>query len=817
MRTLCLCLCGLLSVSTLLGSLGGCTAAQPTEAVSVLPTPTLRPTFTPTPTKVSPTATPQPKLEKGQRAQTNGDYGQAILEYGALLAAPNTTDEEARQAQLRLGESQLLAGEYESAIATLRDFLESHADDQAAPTAQFFLARACEGAGLWDEAIAAYRDYLEKRDIISPYVYERIGDIAMQKKDYQAAIDAYTAALNGTDDSSFIVHLRENIAGCYLEMKDFDRAVAEYDAILSIAKISSYRAKILRLAGIACKEWGQTEKARERFEQAVNSYPDTWDAYLSLVELVGAGVPVDEYQRGLVDYYSGAYGPAIQAFQRYLDSEPETRQGSARYYLALSYKATGQYSPAIDNFQVVIDKFVGHKNWADAWMEQAASWAMLGNVDEALSIYRRFAAENPDHAGAPDALWKGARWLEEAGRAADAIQAYTDLQHRYPGNEQAPKALLHAALNYYRLEDYDRAGQTLQTLLQEYGAAEEALASRFWLGKALWASGDKEGGKVELRRVVAQAPLDFYGLRAAMLLSATTTITTIQVIQTPSGAPTSTDPANPPDEKKEQAEAEKWLRTWITDTAKGPLGALPAALTESRQFRRAQELMAVGMRSEALEEYEKIRDSQVEDPGMAYTLAIAFRDAGAYRLSIGCAERLLRLAPGGHFKAPAFMQRLSYPTYYGDLIAPEAQAQGFDPWLYFALIRQESLFEAGADSSAGARGLAQIMPDTGADIANNTGNTGYKPDDLWKPYVSASFGAWYFARALQMFEGNPFAALAAYNAGPGNARRWYKIAPDDVDLFIEEIDLPETRHYVEAVYEQYAIYTYIYEDTSPSL
>jgi soluble lytic murein transglycosylase len=814
------CFCRLLSAAILFGFLGGCLPGQPPEPASAsLPAPSPSSTLTPTPTATAtptiaptPTPTPQPsqRLDAGRRAQANGDYSRAILEYGALLADHSLSGEEARRAQLLLGECQLLAEEYESAIATLRDFLANYADDPQAPTAQFLLARAYERAERWDEAIAAYRGYLEKRDIIASYVNERIGDIAVQKGDCPAAIEAYRAALNDASDDSAAVNLRERIAECYLKQEEFAKATQEYDAILAVAKIPAYRAKILHLAGLAYKEWDRPEEAQARFEQAVTLYPDTWDAYLALVELVNAGVAVDEYQRGLVDYYAGAYDPAIQAFRRYLDSEAPKGLGNAYYFLALSYQAAGQYRPAIETFQIVIDKYAGHKHWADAWLEQAASWAQAGDVKKAVSVYRRFAADYPDRPEAPTALWKSARWLEEAGEPDAAAKAYAELQRSYPQSEHAAEALLHAALNHYRLRAYSEASSLLQLLSQEYPQTEEALAGRFWLSKALLAAGDDESGRAGLRQVAAEAPLDFYGLRAAMLLSATNTITMIQVMQTPVTAPGRADPTTLPEEGEGQAEAETWLRTWITGTVTGPLSALPPALEESLPFRRAEELMAVGLRREALAEYEKVRDAWIEDPRVVYAMAIAFRDRGAYRLSIGCAERLLRLSPTGHFKAPPFMQRLAYPTYYGDLIASEARAQGFDPLLYFALIRQESLFEPDAGSRAGARGLAQVMPDTGDYIASRTGWADYKQGDLGKPYVSAFFGAWYFAQALRMFDGNPFAALAAYNAGPGNAIRWHKIAPDDIDIFIEEIDLRETRYYVESVYEQYALYTFIY-------
>jgi len=67
-----------------------------------------------------------------------------------------------------------------------------------------------------------------------------------------------------------------------------------------------------------------------------------------------------------------------------------------------------------------------------------------------------------------------------------------------------------------------------------------------------------------------------------------------------------------------------------------------------------------------------------------------------------------------------------------------------------------------------------------------------------------------FGRALELFEGDVPAALAAYNGGPGNARRWSRDAASDPDLFLEEIDLPETESYLRLVSENLARYRQLY-------
>jgi soluble lytic murein transglycosylase len=127
------------------------------------------------------------------------------------------------------------------------------------------------------------------------------------------------------------------------------------------------------------------------------------------------------------------------------------------------------------------------------------------------------------------------------------------------------------------------------------------------------------------------------------------------------------------------------------------------------------------------------------------------------------------------------------------------------------MIRQESLFEGFVRSTAGARGLMQIIPSTAANIAGELGwPFDYVEDDLYRPDVSIRFGTHYLAGNLRLTEGDPFEALAAYNAGPGNAMAWKELSGGDPDLYLEVIRFDETRLYIRNIYEIFVIYRRLY-------
>jgi soluble lytic murein transglycosylase len=230
-------------------------------------------------------------------------------------------------------------------------------------------------------------------------------------------------------------------------------------------------------------------------------------------------------------------------------------------------------------------------------------------------------------------------------------------------------------------------------------------------------------------------------------------------------------------------------------------------------WKRGQTLLTLGFRSQALAAFDRVQQRHKNKPWTLAALALAFRDAGAHRLSLLSAEAAAGLWKGGTMSsAPAALQRLAYPLPFADLIRQEARKANVDPRLLAAMIRQESRFETSATSSAGAQGLMQVMPATAQGIAGRLGWRDFEPQQAYWPYVNVALGADYIGTWLAHFNGSVVTALAAYNGGPGNAATWRKWAPDDDDLMVALIDFNETRIYAQTVYAQYDVYKRLYPE-----
>ncbi|MGB5416103.1 MAG: lytic transglycosylase domain-containing protein, partial [Polyangiales bacterium] len=160
----------------------------------------------------------------------------------------------------------------------------------------------------------------------------------------------------------------------------------------------------------------------------------------------------------------------------------------------------------------------------------------------------------------------------------------------------------------------------------------------------------------------------------------------------------------------------------------------------------------------------------------------------------------------GGFAGPDFIETL--PRAYEWLVVPAAKRYGLDPNLLLAVMRVESAYQKHIVSYAGAVGLMQIMPRTGQLIAHTLGYDDFTPADLLDPDLNLEFAAWYLTSLIQRFDGHLPLAIAAYNGGPHNVRRWIQegAAEAPLDVLLERIPFTQTHRYVRKVLVHYEAY-----------
>jgi soluble lytic murein transglycosylase len=217
----------------------------------------------------------------------------------------------------------------------------------------------------------------------------------------------------------------------------------------------------------------------------------------------------------------------------------------------------------------------------------------------------------------------------------------------------------------------------------------------------------------------------------------------------------------------------------------------------------AKELITLGLKTEASAELDLVIEWYSTSRAALIELASLFYEAGDFYRGLMVYYRNLPVIMDESPYLPGELLDIVFPLEVVEMVRSVAPAGPADAYLVAAVMREESTFNPDAVSKAGARGLMQIMPQTGDYIARKTGNGTIKPDELMDPARNIRFGSWYLAYLAGRFNNDLVYTIAGYNAGPTAVRRWVKPGPYEPDEFIEMIPYEETRTYTKRVIQSY--------------
>jgi soluble lytic murein transglycosylase len=212
-----------------------------------------------------------------------------------------------------------------------------------------------------------------------------------------------------------------------------------------------------------------------------------------------------------------------------------------------------------------------------------------------------------------------------------------------------------------------------------------------------------------------------------------------------------------------------------------------AALAAQDPFVRTRELLLAGLRGPAVTEWLHAL-AALDDVQRAQAVHLASRWHW-HDVSVATATQ----------QKVFFDYALLYPQPYDREVDAAARLTNVDPTLIYGVIRQESLFRTDAISSAGAVGLAQLIPDTARKVAREWQQPIPAVAELLDPGVNITLGAAHLRELMDRFDQQTAVALAGYNAGEFAAERWLPAEPVEADVWIENIPYNETRDYVQRV------------------
>lgn len=486
-----------------------------------------------------------------------------------------------------------------------------------------------------------------------------------------------------------------------------------------------------------------------------------------------------------------------------------------------------------------------------------------GMIDEALSLLMK---EYPKQKGDFEYLMRLAFAAARGGDARLAIGAYEKAHDLSPRSRDGREALFHAAFLSYQFQDYDGAIRKFKDLVKMHprsglardakwhlawlhylrsdfkGAIEKFREAReanrlrrryrssyleekllYWESMAQLRMNKTEDAEKGFLKIIQESPYSFYSLLSRARLEQFASdkggdkvgderLPAVAAWREFSG----TVPSNHDEEESEEKLAESEEPTSESEAEPSEENVEPEEIfKDSKSFARlqaAQSLMSVGQeewaRWELYEIEKKTRSSKVRR-----RLIALYEELGAHHRSARIAE--LYFGMERHrlgLKTAADLWQSMYPKAYSKVALKESSRHGIPKEWIWSIMRAESLFRPDVISPVGAKGLMQIMPYTGANLARLRGDDSFDVQDLFVPEKNISLGSQYLARLGHMFS-NSFAVVAAsYNAGPHRVKGWLmNFGHLEVDEFIEHIPFVETRNYVKKVLSNQFYYQALYD------
>jgi peptidoglycan lytic transglycosylase len=435
---------------------------------------------------------------------------------------------------------------------------------------------------------------------------------------------------------------------------------------------------------------------------------------------------------------------------------------------------------------------------AGAAPERRASWLLdvsrlqqRRDREAALTTLDRLVREHPRSNDAPDALLLKAELLEAAARAAEAEKTYVKLAADYPDEDEAASALWRLGwLAWFRGNQVE-ATTRWSRLQVARGGHSLREATTYWLGRTWERRGDRDQAARQFAQLVKDSPRTYYGLLAAKRAPGAAAGRDAAAGE-PSGSGKSAGPAS---------------FAFPADPREGLQGDL--------RFDRAVALREVGLREFADEELDELTRRSVGEPRRLYALSAAYVADERYHMALRILRRSFQGTARSGATSPREFWEMFYPLGWRDALTAAAGRASLDPFLVAAVVREESSFYPQARSRVGARGLMQLMPDTGRAVAQARRIPFPDAEVLDQPATNLEIGTIFLGGLLREF-GDARLAAAAYNAGPTRVREWWaNRKTDDLEVWVEQIPYNETRAFVKRVMLSWQEYQRVYGEKQP--
>jgi soluble lytic murein transglycosylase len=568
----------------------------------------------------------------------------------------------------------------------------------------------------------------------------------------------------------------------------------------------SVHAEAMAFLGQVYEDRGEFDLAAQMLQRLGETYPRDKQAALALrhsrellARLSAAPRPPDPEQllASIDRLAEGQLWQEIEARFNTLDSLtfPDTLIVKVLMKRGAVAVRRGRLTEAQALLQDVLQRYPQGGHLSEAYYLLGSVYQRQNQPTNSMQVYEMGLAQPPILPWTAKTLWALARLQEERQELARAIELYQRLAHDFPAYEQAESSLWRAGWLQYCQRRYQAATTPWQSFEQRFPRSSLLPQVLYWQARVAQQEGQQDTALRLYQRIITDYPASYYTTQGQASLQMAGVRSALV-----------TDKALPTTPVLLQESA------LLPEQSRGQLSKAHFHLV------RVQELQQLQMYQSAGQEIRRLAPLLPSTPAAQYLLASLYvnnqQHTAAFRTLNSVIETLSSAEVRG---LPRDFWAMLYPQAFWPEVSQLSQTRNLNPYLILSMIRQESAFNPTAISSAGARGLMQLMPATAQELLTKLKLPQAAASRLHDPQLSITLGTHYFAGLMQRYQGNVVLALAGYNAGPARASRWREQWPGvPTDEFVERIPLDETRTYVKLILRNLMMYERLYRASQSS-
>ena len=658
------------------------------------------------------------------------------------------------------------------------------------------LAFVYEKVGESEKALSYYLLATDSKNLLVDYALHHQAKLYNQQDYKEESILAYNRLIQDYPVYPRSITAEFQLAKIYLQNNDFSALMPRLEKLKEKSTPTDQRRAKLLIAESLAKQ-SKWKEAYQVCSQLIAKKSSDWVAWeaLSQISRIRRSVNTispnsDQLMHQAMVYYHNRHFTRCRSILRSIIKKSGQNQklsGHAAYQIGYSFYRQRQYSNAIHWFRKVINTYSSSDYLTRAYYRLTVCYRRKGFTTRAEVNLKIFIKKYQWSQLRPDALYDLGRIYERKKQYSNAIHCYQQLVDNHQQSRLVQRTYWQMGWSQFKSNLWMDCLKTFDILQDKHPNDTYALVAEYWKAKCYLRMDKKTLAETNFRRV-AQKKRWYYSDLATQQLS-NSKITRLNSYDN----------------------SLAWLEL------------------DKKKSIRVERLMRFGMLEDAIAELESdFRSSdKMEQINHTYNLMVCHQKLGNYQTAYSYANRLKSFPQlkNDNGQLPIQLYKTLYPFHYADEIIENAKDYNIDPLFVAAMIREESRYNAEVVSPAGARGLMQVMVPTGKAIAKKIKFPDFKGEMLFNPKVNIQFGTWYMSDLMREFDNNCSLVSGAYNGGPNRIKGWLQkakpkkvtnlsptsiISQIDIDEFVENIPIDETRRHIKKVMDSYSIYRYLY-------